>query len=95
MEKEIKKSNLVTKDNGPRPAGKPDQCFYCGEKIGKLHKKDCVCRVKEVDVRSWDKQAIEFQRNDGSWCADNGLEDIVEYANKKGCSCGFFKAELL
>ncbi len=33
---------LVDKnDDGIRPAGKPDQCFYCQQKVGSEHKKDC------------------------------------------------------
>jgi hypothetical protein len=42
---------IVTEKNGPRPAGPPDECFYCGQKIGQKHKSDCVCRDRSVMVR--------------------------------------------
>lgn len=32
---------LVTNDDS-RPAGRPDECFYCGRKAGEIHKPDCV-----------------------------------------------------
>jgi len=42
----------------------------------------------EVDVPSrWGKENIEFHRNEGSWCADNGLDELQELAEKKGCLC--------
>lgn len=30
-------------DNGIRPAGKPDECFYCHSKVGEPHGEECVC----------------------------------------------------
>ncbi len=94
--------------HGIRPAGKPDRCFYCGEALGEEHKDTCVIRSRTVVIRAtieyaisvpenWDTQLIEFQRNDGSWCADNFISELEELRDRKtedlgggmkiGCVC--------
>ena len=95
---------LVTPENGPRPAGPPDRCFYCGAAIGSQHAESCVIRKRTVVVRAtveyvvtvpedWDAHMIEFHRNDGSWCAGNGLSEIgrlAEYLDRDDapeCGC--------
>ena len=35
--------NVLPDDNGIRPAGDPDKCFYCGQKVGQPHRRECVC----------------------------------------------------
>jgi hypothetical protein len=81
---------LVTPRNGPRPAGRPDRCFYCGEPVGRQHEPECACRLKlvvyEVEhpigtfewyctvPESWDEDFIEFHKNECTWCADNVVE---------------------
>ena len=78
------------------------ECFYCQQKIGQLHKDDCVLIKKKVKVRMivdyeievpahWDKRQIEFHRNQGSWCFSNALDELAEYE----CICDFTKFELL
>jgi len=42
---------VVPGDHGIRPAGKPDECFYCSQRIGVPHKPDCVMVTKRVRVR--------------------------------------------
>lgn len=82
-------THLVTRDHGPRPAGKPDECFYCNQKIGEAHKADCVMRSRTVVVRvtteyvvdvpeAWSESDIESHRGESSWCAFNGLVEISE-----------------
>ena len=78
-------------------------CFYCREKVGNSHKDECVLVVKTVKIQatieydiqvpaSWDKHLIEFQRNDGSWCADNMIEELQEIADRKNsCLCNHVK----
>ena len=39
------------KDDGIRPAGEPDECFYCNRKVGQEHMRDCVTIQKKVRVR--------------------------------------------
>lgn len=81
-------THAVTTDNGPRPAGPPDRCFYCGQPVGGTHEVDCVCRkrtvVIEVTVRfvvaapeSWTKKDIDFHRNHSSSCASNTLDQLT------------------
>ena len=38
-------------DDGIRPAGKPDQCFYCQQTVGTPHGKKCVIVTKLVEMR--------------------------------------------
>lgn len=96
-------SHLVTADNGPRPAGPPDACFYCRQSIGTEHKPDCVLRQKWVrlaitfdvlhaEPEDWDQQMIEFARNEGTWCSDNAVEMVEEatkyrYEHDGNCMC--------
>lgn len=98
---------VLVDDDGIRPAGQPDECFYCNQKVGQPHKQDCVILNRKVKVRYsyeieievphfWDKETIEFHRNDSSWCADNSLDDIEEYSKSRGgCLCGCFSAEVI
>jgi hypothetical protein len=38
-------------DDGIRPAGKPNACFYCQQGVGYPHKRDCVVVTKRVEMR--------------------------------------------
>ena len=38
-------------DNGIRPAGRPDECFYCNARVGSKHAHDCVVVTRRVEVR--------------------------------------------
>lgn len=42
---------VVEHDDGFRPAGRPDTCFYCGRRLGQLHATDCVVVTKVVAMR--------------------------------------------
>lgn len=106
----LQHTNTVTPENGPRPAGMPDRCFYCGEPVGAEHKTDCVCRVKVVMVEvtmtvprvvpaSWDAGMVDFHMNDGAWCADNITTDLNRYMEARGedspCLCNTFHSKFL
>lgn len=39
------------KDDGIRPAGRPDECFYCRQKVGEPHGQKCVIVTKLVEMR--------------------------------------------
>ena len=39
------------KDDGIRPAGKPDECFYCNRKVGEPHGRDCVMVDRKIRAR--------------------------------------------
>lgn len=106
----LEHTNMVTSENGPRPAGRPDQCYYCGQPVGLEHKADCACRVKvvmiEVTMRiprvvpaSWDAGLVDFHLNDSSWCADNIGDDLTQYLAAKNddapCMCGTFSGKFL
>jgi hypothetical protein len=94
---------IVTADNGPRPAGKPDECFYCQRPIGAEHEADCVMRDRTVVVRltveypirvpeHWTPEDIELHRNDSSWCIGNAVVEL-DSVNDQGCICGIAKVE--
>lgn len=99
--------NLTSKDNGQRSGSAPGVCYYCGGGT-EDHKEDCVVLKRTVVIRatveyvvdvprSWDKHMIEFQRNDGSWCANNDLEALVRHINQHDdrCACQAMTFELL
>ena len=99
------KKYKVTK-KATRPAGDDDRCFYCNKKIGDYHKKDCVLISKkakviatieyEVDVPfTWKKHDIEFNRNDGTWCASNIINELKELDKKEGCLCQYIEYECI
>lgn len=90
-------SPFVVTEKAQRPANMNGKCFYCHQKIGDKHKVDCVLVKKKVKVKmkleveyevevpaDWDKDQIEFHRNEGSWCANNALEELE---NLEGCLC--------
>lgn len=64
-------------DNGIRPAGGPDTCFYCKRKVGEEHAKDCTTILKLVKLRHsfelivdvpdhWDEAKINAYYNQSS-----------------------------
>lgn len=95
-------------DYGIRPAGKPDECFYCHSKVGEPHKFNCVTVCKMVKLRatidyeypipiSWDKNRIENHYNLGTWCANNLIEDLkdyIEYIDVKDGSCLCYRSKV-
>lgn len=106
----IKSTVKVTQDTGPRPAGKPDECFYCQELVGSSHKPDCVCKKKVVMLKlevtipvvvpsDWNSDEIEFHRNENTWCADNVIDDlttVLQARESSGhCMCNNFHAEYI
>lgn len=97
-------THAVTVTNGPRPAGKPDECFYCQSHVGTTHAPDCVLRERTIVVRAtieyvvtvpehWDAHQIVFHRNDGTWCASNGLAELAALAERldavNSCPCSY------
>lgn len=80
---------LPIEDDGVRPAGKPDKCFYCGEPKGAPHGKDCVIPERTVVVEmtiqyvrsvpaNWTTSDIEFLLNYSSSCHDNEIRYIAD-----------------
>lgn len=81
-------------------------CLYCQAATGTPHKADCVCIVRPVKLRvtieyeaeeyvGFDKDGIEFRRNEGSWCASNLLDELHTLGEKEGCLCGVASFEYL
>lgn len=93
--------NLSMTDNGIRPAGPSDRCFYCTAPVGE-HLSGCVLLTRAVVVRrtieylvdvprDWDQHMIEFHRNESSHCADNDLRELLKIGELSselgGCGC--------
>lgn len=38
-------------DDGIRPAGRPDECLYCRQKVGSPHGRECVIVKKRVEMK--------------------------------------------
>ncbi|MEX5630913.1 hypothetical protein, partial [Pseudomonas marginalis] len=86
-------------------AGLPDECSWCKQKIGEEHLFECVTQTHKVKVRyifeieidmpvSFTKENIEYNRNDGTWCADNAIDELKK-ASENNCLCSVFKAEVI
>jgi hypothetical protein len=94
-------SSVVRPDWGPRPAGKPDECFYCNQRVSTPHLPDCVCLKKWVKVtfsvttlmavpEVWDDAQIKFSKDGSSWCKNNLIEHLAEmHADDKPCLCEY------
>lgn len=98
MPKETETTTFIVTEKAMRPASDKRQCFYCQQTIGEPHKADCVLITKRVKLRTvieyedevpadWDREMIEFHRNDSSWCADNLLKKLENISEKNGCLC--------
>lgn len=100
----LRRPTVTADDNGIRPAGPPDACFYCHQKVGQKHKEDCVLTRKPVRVRvtieytvqvpqTWDADAVLLHRNGSSWCADNLIDELIadrewHDSTDGSCLCG-------
>lgn len=95
---------VLPDDDGIRPAGPPDGCFYCRSKVGTPHGRGCVAVEKTVRVRyvfeldipvphHWAGSDLEAHRNGGAWCADNALTHLEAAREAAGCLCGVFRCE--
>ena len=54
-----------------------------------------VRAIIDYDVKvpyHWDKEDVVWHRNEGSWCADNMLQELDSHP---GCLCGHVKFECL
>lgn len=107
----LQDTRKVTADHGPRPAGKPDECFYCHEPVGGDHKDDCVLFEKLVVVEvkfqfiravpaGFSDHAVEFGMNESSSCANNLLTELNRLYPKDDefatqCLCGRAEGRVL
>ena len=78
-------------DDGIRPAGKQDECFYCNSKIGEKHQSDCHMISKRVLVKiayeieivipaKWSKEDVNHYYNEKY--TNNGIGLIEEHIDK-------------
>lgn len=99
-------SSFIVTVEATRPAGLPDRCFYCKRLLGTTHDDDCGLIKRKVRVRmtveydvavpaDWGREQVEFHRNDGTWCADNALDELAAEAERNGCLCPNTRFEYL
>ena len=100
---------VLPNDDGIRPAGPPDECFYCHQKVGQPHGRECVVVTKRIRMRYsydieidvpyfWDADQAEFHHNESSSCAGNTLVELAEFEEFLGegnCLCEYFTAKYL
>ena len=57
---------VLADDDGIRPAGPPDECFYCHSKVGERHGAQCVTvqQIVRYNVLMHDKVVGTFQRSE-------------------------------
>jgi len=102
----IELSDFDVTGKAMRPASDVTQCFYCQQPIGSKHKSGCVLVQKRAKVRvvieyevsvpsHWDSGQIEFHRNEGSWCADNMIDELEQLKGEDDCLCSVAKFEYL
>lgn len=74
------------RDDGIRPAGGPNECFYCGKKIGEPHARDCVIVTRRVLVRieSADGTISGMWEKDSPYSFD---PEMIEYMYNDGTWC--------
>lgn len=81
-----------------RPAGESTKCFYCHAPIGDEHASDCVLISKKATIRFiieyqvnvpnfWQKDNVEFHRNESSSCKSNILHELKSLSEASGCLC--------
>ena len=95
----------VTRDNGPRPAGPPDRCFYCTRALGQAHAETCVLYQRTVKIRAvveyevrvpaaWTPERVEQARNESVWSAGNVLFELERLeAAREECLVGLVRCE--
>lgn len=54
---------VLPNDDGIRPAGQPDECFYCYQKVGQLHDPSCVTVSKIVRYKVMLSDTAVFLEN--------------------------------
>lgn len=97
----MKRKDWTVLPTDARPAGSPDECFYCRVKVGGQHTATCVARQRTVVIRAtieyvvtvpecWAPDDIEFYRNESSVCANSSREELArlfEYAERDDTPC--------
>jgi hypothetical protein len=99
---------VVENDDGIRPAGAPDECFYCHKKVGEAHGLECVTVLKQIEVtvsfrykkfvpHFWDDNDVIHHHDLSSSCASNLLHEIERAAEEsgQGCPCGTTETTVL
>jgi hypothetical protein len=73
-------------DDGLRPGGDPDKCFYCNQKIGDPHTQDCVIVTKLVLLRieTVDHDVTGIWEHNVPWSWD---PEMINFMYNEGSWC--------
>jgi hypothetical protein len=80
---------VLTDDYGIRPAGAPDECFYCRSKVGELHSPECTVIVKKIEMlvlATLPDKTVHY----GRWARDvphHWNQDMCEFSVNQGTWC--------
>jgi hypothetical protein len=69
------------RDDGIRPGGRPDECFYCRQRIGTPHGAECVIVTKRIEMRVTVKAVLEGFATQGLWQFDEPHSWGAEMSN--------------
>jgi len=97
---------VLPDDDGIRPAGNFDECFYCKQKIGTPHKFTCGMITHKVEMAFTVKVELdvpiantiedtEFRYNESSWCANNLITFLDDMIEKGQCLCSLTSAKFV
>lgn len=76
-------------DDGIRPAGAPDECFYCRMKVGQLHAENCsiVHKIVELEITASLPDGTKIL---GTWTleeAHRATPEEIEHRYNEGTWC--------
>lgn len=88
------------------PRNVDNTCMYCGAKEGEQHNQGCVCRRRSIVMKmemnivmevpeNWEVSTCEFNKNDGTWCASNIIQDLQKIDKDLGWLCGMVNFKYL
>lgn len=85
-------------DDGIRPAGRPNECFYCGRRVGQSHRRECVIVKKTVELRVTARLG-EGEKATALWQIDephswDGTKIVKRYNKSSWCKSNFLGVHL-
>ena len=94
----MKRADWKVGEHSIRPAGKPDECFYCHASKEAQHNAGCVIRERTIVVNitieivrtvpeDWGEDMINFHMNESSWCASNIIDELAKQDERMSCLC--------
>ena len=77
---------VLPNDDGIRPAGPPDECFYCQQKVGQIHGAECAVMRQHVLLRAWVRDQGVFEWMEAVPFYWDELQIIFHYNHGTWCA---------